>query len=203
MSMEFPSESVPRKRYLRKCCSMANLCRLKRSQRTLSWKRSSDVLPAKEVWPALMLAIELCDSSASINQYPEQVWRHCSLRRLSWSSPILSEPLPNAKPYRWKHCDSGILSQTHPANINMQHTGLWHNLLVILLSKHQPPGIRLQSIWPRYGLDLPQINLSLIVDKDLGIPVMYDLYPGSIADVSTLKNTVKKIKYQGVRDLKY
>ena len=27
---------------------------------------------------------------------------------------------------------------------------------------------------------------------------MYDLYPGSIADVSTLKNTVKKIKAQGV-----
>jgi transposase len=52
----------------------------------------------------------------------------------------------------------------------------------------------------RDGLDLPQINLSLIVDKDLGIPVMYDLYPGSIADVSTLKNTVKKMKAQGVRN---
>lgn len=52
----------------------------------------------------------------------------------------------------------------------------------------------------RDGLDLPQVNLSLIVDKDLGIPVMYDLYPGSIADVSTLKNTVKKIKSLGVQD---
>ena len=52
----------------------------------------------------------------------------------------------------------------------------------------------------RDGLDLPQINLSLIVGKDLGIPVMHELYPGSIADLSTLKNTVKKIKSQGVRD---
>ena len=52
----------------------------------------------------------------------------------------------------------------------------------------------------RDGFDLPQINLSLIVDKDLGIPLMYDLYPGSIADVSTLKNTVKKMKAQGVRN---
>ena len=54
----------------------------------------------------------------------------------------------------------------------------------------------------RDGLDLPQINLSLIVDMDmdLGIPVMYDLYHGSIADVSTLKNTVRKIKAQGVRN---
>ncbi len=52
----------------------------------------------------------------------------------------------------------------------------------------------------RDGLDLPQINLSLIVDKDLGIPVMHDLYPGSIGDVSTLKNTVKKIEAQGIRN---
>jgi len=29
---------------------------------------------------------------------------------------------------------------------------------------------------------------------------MYDVYPGSIVDVSTLKNTIKKIKSQGVRD---
>mgnify|MGYP003607030359 CR=1 FL=1 len=47
---------------------------------------------------------------------------------------------------------------------------------------------------------MPQINLSLIVDKYLGIPVMYDLYPGSIADVSTLKNTVKKIEAQGAKN---
>jgi transposase len=39
-----------------------------------------------------------------------------------------------------------------------------------------------------------------LVDKDLGIPLMYDVYPGSIVDVSTLKNTIKKIKSQGVRD---
>ena len=38
------------------------------------------------------------------------------------------------------------------------------------------------------------------MDKDLGIPVMYDLYPGSISDVTTLKNTVKKIEAQGVRN---
>jgi transposase len=52
----------------------------------------------------------------------------------------------------------------------------------------------------RDGLDLPQINLSLIVDKDLCIPVMYDLYPGSISDVTTLTNTVKKIKAMGVQN---
>jgi len=53
----------------------------------------------------------------------------------------------------------------------------------------------------RDGLDLPQINLSLIIDKDQDIPVMYDLYPGSISDVITPKNTVTKMKAQGVKGL--
>jgi transposase len=47
---------------------------------------------------------------------------------------------------------------------------------------------------------LPQLNLSMIVDKKLGIPVMYDVYPGSIVDVSTLKNTIKKLEGYGVED---
>jgi transposase len=52
----------------------------------------------------------------------------------------------------------------------------------------------------RDGLKLPQINLSLVVDKELGIPLMYDIYPGSIVDVSTLKNTIKKIDAEGIHD---
>ena len=40
----------------------------------------------------------------------------------------------------------------------------------------------------------------LIVDKRMGIPVMYNTYPRSIVDVSTLKNTIKKIESCGVTD---
>jgi transposase len=50
----------------------------------------------------------------------------------------------------------------------------------------------------RDGESLPQINLSLILDKDKGIPVMYDIYPGSISDVSTLSRTLQKIKAHGI-----
>jgi len=39
-----------------------------------------------------------------------------------------------------------------------------------------------------------------VVDKERGIPVMYDLYPGSIVDVSTLKNQIRKLKALGVKD---
>ncbi|MDO9033766.1 MAG: IS1634 family transposase, partial [Methanoregula sp.] len=52
----------------------------------------------------------------------------------------------------------------------------------------------------RDGLSLPQINLSLIMDKDLGIPVMYDIYPGSISDVTTLTGTLMKLEAYGVDD---
>lgn len=52
----------------------------------------------------------------------------------------------------------------------------------------------------RDGEALPQINLSLILDKEKGIPVMYDIFPGSISDVSTLSGTLKKIKAHGIQD---
>ena len=52
----------------------------------------------------------------------------------------------------------------------------------------------------RDGESLPQINLSLILDKDRGIPMMYDIFPGSISDVSTLSGTLKKIKAHGIQD---
>jgi len=50
----------------------------------------------------------------------------------------------------------------------------------------------------RDNLDLPQINLAMMVDPAKGIPLMYDLYPGSIVDVSTIKNTIAKMQSQGI-----
>jgi transposase len=52
----------------------------------------------------------------------------------------------------------------------------------------------------REGETLPQINMSLILDKDKGIPVMYDIFPGSISDVSTLSGTLKKIRAYGIQN---
>jgi transposase len=56
-----------------------------------------------------------------------------------------------------------------------------------------------------YGYDrdrsgLPQSSLSMVVDRDRGVPVMYDLYPGSVVDVSTLKNTLHRLHVLGVDD---
>lgn len=45
----------------------------------------------------------------------------------------------------------------------------------------------------RNGDGLPQLNLSMVAHRDLGIPLWFDVYPGSVVDVSTLKNTVRTL----------
>lgn len=52
----------------------------------------------------------------------------------------------------------------------------------------------------REGVDLEQVNLGLVVDKKKGIPLMYDLYPGSIVDVLTLVNTLRRVRARGIRE---
>ncbi len=47
--------------------------------------------------------------------------------------------------------------------------------------------------YDRNGLGLPQVNLSVVLDKERGIPVLFDVYPGSIPDVSTFRNTLTKL----------
>ncbi len=48
--------------------------------------------------------------------------------------------------------------------------------------------------------NLPQVNLSLVVDRQKGIPIFYEIYPGSIVDVSTLMTTIKRLKNYGIKD---
>ncbi len=45
---------------------------------------------------------------------------------------------------------------------------------------------------------LEQVNLGLVVDKKNGLPLMYDLYSGSIVDVVTLVNTLRRIRARGI-----
>ena len=45
---------------------------------------------------------------------------------------------------------------------------------------------------------LPQFNLSIFAHKELGIPLGFQTYPGSIADVSTIKNTLARLQALGL-----
>lgn len=50
----------------------------------------------------------------------------------------------------------------------------------------------------RDGLDLPQVNLGLVLSLHRHIPLYFKLFPGSINDVVTLKNLVAEIKSFGI-----
>ena len=49
--------------------------------------------------------------------------------------------------------------------------------------------------------DLPQVNVSLVESSESGIPIFYDIYPGSVVDVTTVHNTVDILKSAGVKDV--
>lgn len=51
----------------------------------------------------------------------------------------------------------------------------------------------------RDGESLKQMNIGLITDKK-GVPAMFEMYPGSISDVSTLERTVDRVKEMGKGD---
>lgn len=52
--------------------------------------------------------------------------------------------------------------------------------------------------YSRSDPNLPQVNVSMIQDRKSGIPIFYDLYPGSVVDVSTVMNTVEILKSSGI-----
>jgi len=155
-----------------------------------------ETLPANDVWPVLSLAMNYVIRPRALNHI--QSWYEGTI--LAQDHPDL--PLSSQSLSR-------ILSRIGEGTTNLdffralvQRTSTDHTLIydITSLSSYSQNINLLEYGYNRDGLDLPQVNLSLIVDKDLGIPLMYDIYPGSIVDVSTLKNTIKKIKAQGIHD---
>ena len=50
----------------------------------------------------------------------------------------------------------------------------------------------------RDGLDLPQVNLGLVLSLNNHLPLYFKLFPGSVSDVVTLKNLVAEVKSFGI-----
>jgi transposase len=155
-----------------------------------------ETLPANEVWSVLSLAMNYVIRPRALNHI--QSW---------YEGTILAEDHPDL-PLSSQSL-SRILSRIGEGTANLdfsraliKRTSTSRTLIydITSLSSYSQNINLLEYGYNRDGLDLPQVNLSLIVDKDLGIPLMYDVYPGSIVDVSTLKNTIKKINAQGVSD---
>jgi len=67
------------------------------------------------------------------------------------------------------------------------------------LSSYSKLNSLLEYGYNKDGNGLPQFNLSLAVDKERGIPLVYDIYPGSIKDVSVIENSIKRMKDTGMK----
>jgi transposase len=156
----------------------------------------SEALPPNEIWPVLSLAMNYVVRPRALTHI--QSW---------YEGTILTEDHPDL-PLSSQSL-SRMLSRIGESTANLdfskaliQRTSTSRTLIydITSLSSYSQNINLLEYGYNRDGFDLPQVNLSLIVDKELGIPLMYDVYPGSIVDVSTLKNTIKKINAQGVRD---
>ncbi len=156
----------------------------------------SEALPANEIWPVLSLAMNYVVRPRALTHI--QSW---------YEGTILTEDHPDL-PLSSQSL-SRLLSRIGESTANLdfskaliQRTSTSRTLIydITSMSSYSQNINLLEYGYNRDGFDLPQVNLSLIVDKELGIPLMYDVYPGSIVDVSTLKNTIKKINAQGVED---
>lgn len=51
--------------------------------------------------------------------------------------------------------------------------------------------------------DYPQVNVSLVESSESGIPIFYDIYPGSVNDITTVKNTVDVLRSAGFTDVTF
>jgi len=71
------------------------------------------------------------------------------------------------------------------------------------LSSHAKMIEILEYGYNRDGLDLPQINLGLVMSIGRKIPIYYKIFPGSINDVVTLKNLIIELKSSGVDSCRF
>ncbi|MCX8207983.1 MAG: IS1634 family transposase [Methanothrix sp.] len=181
----------------KKVLSYGEFLPLKKIAEDLKLEESlSGVVPDNDIWPILTLAMNYVTRPLALTHI--QSW---------YEGTVLSEEHPDIP--LSSQSISRMLSRIGDGTANLEfscnfikQTSTGSTLVydITSLSSYSQSISLLEYGYNRDGLSLPQINLSLVVDKDLGIPVMYDLYPGSIADVSTLKNTVAKLRSEGVNN---
>lgn len=156
----------------------------------------SETLPENEIWPVLILAMNYVVRPRALTHI--QSWYEGTILAEDYpGQPLSSQSLSRILSLIGESAANFEFSRALIQSVSTSHSLVYD---ITSLSSYSQSINLFEYGYNRDGLDLPQVNLSLIVDKDLGIPLMYDIYPGSIVDVSTLKNTIKKLNSQGVRD---
>ncbi|MGP6207394.1 hypothetical protein ACNF42_05125 [Cuniculiplasma sp. SKW3] len=57
--------------------------------------------------------------------------------------------------------------------------------------------------YSRSDPDYPQVNVSLVESWESGIPIFYDIYPGSVNYMTTIKNTIDVLRSAGLADVTF
>ena len=57
--------------------------------------------------------------------------------------------------------------------------------------------------YSRSDTGYPQVNVSLVESSESGIPIFYDIYPGSVNDITTVKNTIDVLRTAGLTDVAF
>jgi len=132
-------------------------------------------------------------SMSNIQDWYEGTWMYYRQRDLPLSSSSISRLLGKIGEGRLQDKLAGHLIK----QLKSKRTILYD---ITSISSYSNLIRLLEWGYNRDGLDLPQVNLSLVLDKMEGIPLGYELYPGSISDVVTLQNTMKKFENHGIRE---
>jgi len=145
-----------------------------------------------------ILAMALNRITRPTAMYNLQTWYENSVLSLEWPElPLKSQNISNLLAKVGDSDTPSIFMGKMLRNLETKRTLVYD--LTSLSSYSQLINL-LEYGCNRDGFDYPRMNLSMIVDKEKGIPVMYDIYPGSIVDVTTLKNTIKKIEAYDVEN---
>lgn len=132
-------------------------------------------------------------SLSNISDWYENTWLYYNSRDIPLSSSSISRLLSKIGESRLQDKLSAHLIR----QLKSKRTILYD---ITSISSYSELIRLLEWGYNRDRYDLPQINLSVILDKQEGIPLGYEIYPGSINDVVTLQNTIKRISAYGVRD---
>jgi transposase len=82
--------------------------------------------------------------------------------------------------------------------INPQH-GIYYD--ITSFSSYSTNNEFVEWGYNRDGENLPQINLGMVCCQKTGLPFFYNVYPGSIVDVTTIINFIKYLKIYKLKDL--
>lgn len=105
-----------------------------------------------------------------------------------------------------KLCDELGRSQTHMLNFIqkwIEHLkpieGVYYDITSI--SSYSTNVDFIEWGYNRDGEDLPQLNLGITFCQNNSLPIHYNIYPGSIVDVTTLKNCIKYLQVYDLQDI--